>query len=274
MKSDYSYLDELEARSIFIIRESYYRFRDKLALLWSVGKDSTVMLYLVRKAFLGDVPISIIHIDTSYEMKEIYEFREKLAKEWNLNLVIARNEGALKNGMGPEKGRLECCTVLKTEALKQTIEKHGFKALLAAIRRDEHAIRAKERIFSPRENFSWDYKNQPAELWNQYATKQEKSTHFRVHPMLHWREIDIWRYIKRENIPIVSLYFAKQVNGKYLRYRSIGCMPCSAPVESKANTVDKIIEELETTNVLERAGRAQDKESEYMMQKLRALGYM
>lgn len=274
MKGNNSYLDELEAKSIFIIREAYYRFQDKLAVLWSVGKDSTTMLYLVKKAFLGEVPVPVIHIDTSYKIKEIYEFRDKLAKQWNLNLIIARNEDALKNGMSPEKSRLECCTALKTEALKQAIEKHGFKALLVAIRRDEHGIRAKERTFSPRENFSWDYKNQPAELWNQYATKEQKSMHFRVHPMLHWREIDIWRYIKRENIPVVNLYFAKQVNGKWLRYRSIGCAPCCKPIESKADTLDKIIEELETTAIPERAGRVQDKEREYMMQKLRALGYM
>ena len=271
---NYSYLDELEAKSIFIIREAYYRFREKLAILWSVGKDSTTMLYLVKKAFLGEVPIPVIHIDTSYKIKEIYKFRDKLAKEWNLNLIVARNEEALKKGMSPEKGRLECCTALKTEALKQAIEKHGFKALLAAIRRDEHAIRAKERVFSPRENFSWNYKNQPAELWNQYTTKEENELHFRVHPMLHWREIDIWRYIKREGIPVVNLYFAKKVNGKWLRYRSIGCEPCCKPIESKANTLDKIIEELETTTIPERAGRVQDKEREYMMQKLRALGYM
>ena len=271
---DYSYLDELEARSIFIIREAYYRFRDRLAVLWSVGKDSTTMLYLVKKAFFGEVPVPVIHIDTSYKLKEIYEFRDRLAREWNLNLIIARNEEALKSGMGPEKGRLACCTAIKTQALKQVISEHGFKALLAAIRRDEHAIRAKERTFSPRENFSWNYCNQPAELWNHYATKEESTLHFRVHPMLHWREIDIWRYIKREGIPVVNLYFAKQVNGKWLRYRSIGCAPCCKPVESKADSVDKIIEELEVTKTPERAGRVQDKEREYMMQKLRALGYM
>jgi sulfate adenylyltransferase subunit 2 len=264
------YLDELEARSIYIIREAYYRFRDKLALLWSIGKDSTTMLYLARKAFFGKIPFPVVHIDTSYKLKEIYEFREKLAKEWDFKLIIAKNEEALKEGMNPNKGRLECCTALKTEALKQAIAKYGFKALLVAIRRDEHAIRAKERTFSPRINFTWDYKNQPAELWNQYVTKEQSEVHFRVHPMLHWREIDIWQYIKRENIPVVSLYFAK--NG--YRYRSIGCEPCCKPIPSQADTIDKIIEELKQTKVPERAGRVQDKEKEYMMQKLRALGYM
>ena len=267
------YLDELEAKSIFIIREAYYQFKDKLAMLWSIGKDSITMLYLARKAFFGKIPFSVVHIDTSYKFDEIYEFRDRYAKEWNLKLIIAKNEEALKEGMGPEKGKFACCTALKTDALKQAIKKYGFKALLVAIRRDEHGIRAKERYFSIRDsNFQWNYKDQPPEFWDQYnlIKLNEEGAHLRIHPMLHWREIDIWRYIKRENIPVVSLYFAK--NGK--RYRSIGCKTCCLPVDSNADTLDKIIEELETTKISERAGRAQDKEQEYMMQKLRVLGYM
>jgi 3'-phosphoadenosine 5'-phosphosulfate sulfotransferase (PAPS reductase)/FAD synthetase len=142
-----SYLDELEAKSIYIIREAYKKFGRKLGALVSWGKDSTTMLHLVRKAFFGNIPIPVVHIDTGYKMKEIYNFRDKLVKEWNINLIIAKNEDALKRGMGPEKGRFACCTALKTEALKQCIQKYGFKALLVAIRRDEHAIRAKERTF-------------------------------------------------------------------------------------------------------------------------------
>lgn len=275
-KMNYEYLDELEAKSIYIIREAYHKFRNKLAALVSWGKDSTTMLYIVRKAFFGKVPISILHIDTSYKLKEIYEFRDKLAKEWNLNLIIAKNEEALKRGMKPERGRLECCTALKTEALKQAIEKHKFKALLVAIRRDEHSIRAKERYFSGRDkDFRWNYLNQPPELWEQFNVElDETETHLRVHPMLHWREIDVWRYIKRENIPVVRLYFAKEYNGKWMRFRSIGCEPCVVPVPSKATNIDEIIEELKTTKIAERAGRIQDKERAYMMEKLRALGYM
>jgi len=264
------YLSKLENQSIYIIREAYHHFR-KVAMLWSVGKDSTTLLWLIRKAFFGRVPFPIIHLDTSYKFKEIYEFRDKYAKKWGLNLIVARNEKALKEGMGPEKGRFKCCTELKTNNLKKIIEKCKFKALYLAIRRDEHGIRAKERVFSPRDSsFYWDYKNQPPELWDQYKIKAEKEEHLRVHPLLSWREIDIWKYIKRERIPVVSLYFAK--DGK--RYRSIGCEPCCNPILSNADTLDKIIEELKTSKISERSGRAQDKEADYMMQKLRSLGYM
>jgi sulfate adenylyltransferase subunit 2 len=143
--------------------------------------------------------------------------------------------------------------------------------LLLAIRRDEHGIRAKERYFSPRSaDFTWNYQNQPAELWDLYKSQITEEEHFRIHPMLHWTELDIWRYVKKEKIPMVSLYFAK--NGK--RYRSIGCRTCCMPVNSNANTIGKIIKELETTEEAERSGRAQDKENAYTMQKLRSLGYM
>ncbi|MBN2209885.1 MAG: sulfate adenylyltransferase subunit 2 [Sedimentisphaerales bacterium] len=265
-----SHLDKLENQSIYVLREAYSRFRD-VAMLWSIGKDSTTMLWLARKAFFGKLPFPVMHIDTSYKFKEIYEFRDRRVREWGLNLIIAKNEEALQGGMSCNKNRLQCCTALKTEALKQAIAKHKFKALYLAIRRDEHGIRAKERVFSPRdEDFEWNYQNQPPELWDQYKTQAATEEHLRVHPMLGWREIDIWRYIQRENIPMVSLYLAK--NGK--RYRSIGCEPCCQPVESEADTIDKIIEELEVTKITERSGRAQDKETAYMMQKLRSLGYM
>jgi sulfate adenylyltransferase subunit 2 len=264
------HLDELENQSIYIIREAYAQFRN-VAMLWSIGKDSTTLLWLIRKAFFGKIPFPIIHIDTSYKFKEIYEFRDKYAKEWGLNLIIAKNTKALEKGMGPDKGKFVCCTELKTNALKEVIAKYKFKALYLAIRRDEHGIRAKERYFSPRDaDFQWDYRNQPMELWDQYKNKVKGEEHLRIHPMLAWREIDIWEYIRRENIPIVSLYFAK--DGK--RYRSIGCQCCCNPIDSDADTLDKIIEELRTSKISERAGRAQDKEQAYMMQKLRALGYM
>lgn len=264
------YLDELESKSIYIIREAYEQFKN-IAMLWSIGKDSTTLLYLCRKAFYGEIPFPIIHIDTGFKFKEMYEFRDRLAKEWNLNLIVARNEEAIKQGMNPSKGKLACCTALKTEALKLAMKKYKFKALLLGIRRDEHGIRAKERYFSPRdEKFQWNYKEQPAEFWDQFNTKAEGETHIRVHPMLHWTELNIWEYIKREGIPVVKLYFAK--NGK--RYRSLGCTTCCLPVESNASTLDEIIEELKHTKQAERAGRAQDKEQAYMMQKLRSLGYM
>ena len=264
------YLDELESKSIYIIREAYARFRN-IAMLWSIGKDSTTLLWVARKAFFGKIPFPVVHIDTSFKFKEIYEFRDKYSKEWGLNLIISQNKKALAEGVCPERGKLECCNALKTEALKQTLSEYDFKALLLAIRRDEHGIRAKERYFSPRNiDFKWDYQNQPAELWDLYKSKTETGQHFRIHPLLHWRELDVWKYVQREKLPIVELYFAK--NGK--RYRSIGCAPCCAPVDSNADSINKIVKELETTKVAERSGRAQDKEDSYTMQKLRSLGYM
>ena len=269
IRNQMDHLDNLENETIYIIREAYSRFRN-IAMLWSIGKDSTTLLWVIRKAFFGEIPFPVVHIDTTFKFREIYTFRDKYVREWGLNLIVSRNEEALNQGMCPEIGRFECCEALKTQALKQTLAKYKFKALLLAIRRDEHGIRAKERYFSPRNtDFTWDYINQPAEFWNLYSTNRN-AEHLRIHPMLHWTELDIWKYIYREKIPVVSLYFAR--HGK--RYRSIGCHTCCVPVESDANTVRKIIGELETTRVPERSGRAQDKEDTYTMQKLRSLGYM
>ena len=264
-------LSELESKSIYIIREAYHQFKD-IAALWSIGKDSTTLVWLCRKAFFGKLPFPVLHIDTSYKFPDMYRFREEYGQKWGLKVLVTRNEEALAAGMGPDQGdKFGCCNALKTEALKQAIKQYGFKALLLGIRRDEHGIRAKERYFSPRdEKFQWDYENQPPELWDQYKSKAAEEEHIRVHPLLHWTELNIWEYIKREKIPITHLYFAK--DGK--RYRSIGCETCCAPVPSEADTIDKIIHELKTTNTSERAGRAQDKESVDTMQKLRALGYM
>ena len=264
------YLSELENNTIYVIREAYARFSN-IALLWSIGKDSTTLLWIIRKAFFGHVPFPVVHIDTGYKFKEIYTFRDTYAKKWNLDLRISKNEEAIRMGMCPEKGKFECCNALKTEALKQTIACHNFEALLLAIRRDEHGIRAKERFFSPRDTeFKWNYQEQPAEFWNLYKQKIESGQHIRVHPILQWTERDVWAYIQREKIPVVGLYFAR--NGK--RYRSIGCETCCAPVSSTANTLKNIVKEIETTTVSERSGRAQDKEDAYNMQKLRSLGYM
>jgi len=263
-------LTELENRSIYIIREAYYHFRN-LALLWSIGKDSTTLLWLARKAFFGQIPFPVLHIDTSYKFPEIYEFRDRYAKEWGLDLQVARNDAALSEGMSPEKGNLECCSALKTDALRDAIAQLGHQALLLGIRRDEHGIRAKERYFSPRdEDFRWDYQNQPPELWDQFKSRAEDRSHVRVHPLLHWRELDVWTYVEREKMPVVSLYFARN----HERYRSIGCGCCCSPVASEASTVGEVVAELRETHTAERSGRSQDKESTYTMQKLRALGYM
>lgn len=263
-------LDELENKSIYVIREAYARHRN-MAILWSIGKDSTTLLWLCRKAFFGPPPFPVVHIDTGKKFKEIYEFRAKYAAEWNLDLVIAQNDDAISRGVTCSDNKLECCTELKTNALKQLLAQRSFEALLLAIRRDEHGIRAKERFFSPRDTeFRWNYMDQPAELWDQYGSRADLHDHQRVHPLLDWREIDVWRYVQRENIPVVDLYFAR--DGR--RFRSIGCEPCCQPVESTADSIDAIVEELRTTRVAERSGRAQDKEQAYMMQKLRSLGYM
>lgn len=270
-------LKALENKSIYIIREAYAEFENP-AVLWSTGKDSTTVLWLCRKAFFGTIPFPVIHIDTGYKFKQMYAFRDRIAAEWGMDLIVARNEAALTAGMGPTNGKFECCTSLKTEALMQCLDTHGFDALLLAIRRDEHGIRAKERVFSPRDKeFRWNYKDQPLEMWDQYQAHNQgerecgESLHTRVHPILHWRELDVWEYIKQEkSIPVNPMYFA--VGGK--RYRSLGCEPCTFPIESNAATIDEIVEELRTTKIAERSGRAQDKEKIFMMQKLRALGYM
>jgi sulfate adenylyltransferase subunit 2 len=263
-------LAELERRSIVIIREARAQFRN-VAALWSTGKDSTTTLWLCRKAFLGKMPLPVIHIDTGLKFPEIYEFRDRLVREWDLNLIVAKNEGAIARGITPEDDRFKCCTLLKTQALKDLLAREGFDALILAIRRDEHGIRAKERYYSPRDgDFKWNYEDQPAELWDLYVKPSEDFSHMRVHPILHWTELNVWQYVRREKLPVNPLYFAK--DGK--RYRSLGCMPCTIPIESDASTIDEIIAELETSKTLERAGRAQDKEKAYMMQKLRSLGYM
>ena len=264
-------LNDLENQTIYIIREAYADFQ-KPAVLWSMGKDSTTMLWLCQKAFLGRVPFPVIHIDTSYKFKQMYRFREKISREWGLDLQVARNEEALNDGVGPDReDKLECCTRLKTEALRLFIQENHFDALILAIRRDEHGIRAKERYFSPRnEDFQWDYKDQPLEMWDQFQGLITAGTHMRIHPILHWRELDVWEYIKKEGIPVNPMYFAR--NGS--RYRSLRCQPCTMPIESSASTIDQIVEEIRNTRVAERAGRAQDKEDTFTMQKLRALGYM
>lgn len=264
------HLSELENKSIYIIREAFHHFK-KPALLWSIGKDSTTLLWLIRKAFFGKVPFQVLHIDTTYKFPEMYTFRDHWAKEFGLNLHVARNEEALERGVGYEThDAFTCCHELKTVALQKTIAEKAYDAIFVGIRRDEHGIRAKERHFSTRdEKFSWDYKNQSAEVWDHYKKEVQGGFHVRVHPLLEWTELDIWEYIKRENIPINELYFSK--NGR--RYRSLGCVPITKSIESNASTIDEIVEELRTTKTAERAGRAQDKERAFIMQKLRSLGY-
>lgn len=265
------HLSSLENQSIYILREAYKKF-DNLAMLWSMGKDSTVLLWLARKAFFGTMPFEAVHIDTTFKFPEMYAYRDKFAKEWGLNLYVGVNEEAKKRGVNYENyDPVTVCHEMKTVALQQHIEIKKWQGLIVGIRRDEDGTRAKEKYFSPRNiNFEWDYKDQPPEMWNQFQTDYPKDMHVRVHPLLEWTELDVWKYVQRENIPVIDLYFAK--NGK--RYRTLGCQPITKPVTSDADTIEKIIEELKNTKVAERAGREQDHSQRYAMQKLRAKGYM
>ncbi len=262
-------LRELEAQSVYILREAYQHF-DHLAMLWSMGKDSTVLLWLTRKAFFGHVPFPLVHIDTGYEIPELIEYRDQLCRDWRLRLVVGQNKSALARGMNHTLGRVTCCTALKIDALKQVIAEQGYTAIILGIRADEEGTRSKERYFSPRDHQGeWDFRDQPPELWDQFKTSFPEGQHLRVHPLLDWTEVDIWDYIRLENIPLPNLYFDQ---GSGTRYRSLGCVPCTAPVLSTARTVEGIIVELQNTKVSERAGRAQDEGRG--METLRKLGHM
>jgi sulfate adenylyltransferase subunit 2 len=272
-------MDDLINKSIYIIREANANFKH-IGVLWSTGKDSTTMLSLIKDSFYDTIPFPVIHIDTGYKFKQIYEFRDRIAKEWNFNLIVCENKEAKMKNINPySSSKMECCTLLKTEALKQLLERERFDALIVSIRWDEHGIRGKERYMSPRDKeFKWNIvkdkgedipeSGQDAELagWNLFATDFGPNTnHVRIHPILHWSEIDCWRYIKLRNLPFNPLYFEG--------YRSLGCYPCTKPMNPPAKDIDEIIKRLEETHSPERAGRAQDKEDSFIMQRLRALGY-
>jgi sulfate adenylyltransferase subunit 2 len=277
----HDHLDRLESQSVFIFREAF-RSSLKLAMLWSFGKDSNVMIHLARKSFFGRVPFPLIHCDTQLEMEEVYAFRDKYTKEWGINLIshacppIEATDATL-----PHAARV---AARKTLGLKEVVQKYGFTGVIAGIRRDEEATRAKERVFSPRAmDGQWDVKEQPPEFWDQFKTDFAPGTSVRIHPLLHWTELDIWQYIKREAIPVVPLYFAKKYTllegrdfgGKMMRFRSLGEKGITWPIESNAATVDEIIEELKVTKVSERSGRPMGAdEDESSFERLRADGYM
>lgn len=261
-------LDRLEADSIHILREAYASLRP-LVMLWSLGKDSNAMIWLARKAFLGEVPFPVAHLDTGLEFPETYAFRERYAKEWGLKLIddacppIEEVDANL-----PPNSRL---AARKSLGLRQALTRHGFKGVIAGIRRDEQATRAKERVFSPRgADGAWDFRDQPPEFWDSYHPAPPPDGHVRVHPLLRWTELDVWRYIQRESIPVVPLYFAK--NGK--RYRSLGEIGITFPIDSDAADIPSILAELAATRAPERAGRAMDHDSEDAFERLRATGYM
>lgn len=291
------YLTQLEQKAIYILREAYANFKN-LCMLWSIGKDSTVLLWLARKAFFGHVPFPLVHIDTNYKIPEMIEYRDRLAKEWNLEMIVGQNEEALKAKRTFPDGnvdRITCCSLLKTEALKMTLSGKGkryrlnletgkyevdkntepYTGVIVGLRADEEGSRSKERYFSARDQESqWNISEQPPEFWNQFKTDFAPGTHVRIHPILDWTELNIWEYIERENIPTVSLYY-NQGDGK--RYRSLGCYPCTFPIESESRNVHEIIEELRSgklKNVAERSGRAQDKDDGGGLETLRKDGYM
>jgi sulfate adenylyltransferase subunit 2 len=261
-------LDVLEARSVYILREAFSKLRP-LGLLWSLGKDSNVLIWLAKKAFLGKVPFPVAHLDTGLEFPETYAFRDRYAKEWDLELIAdACPPIELTDPSLPPDTRL---AARKSLGVSQAVERYKFKGLITGIRRDEQSTRAKERVFSPRGGGNtWDFRAQPPEFWDQYTLDVPLGAHVRVHPLLHWTEIDIWRYIKREKIPLVPLYFAK--NGE--RFRSLGEIGITRPIKSNAATVDEIISELNITRAPERAGRTMDHESEEAFERLRVSGYL
>ncbi len=290
-------LDRLEARSIHILREAYREFRN-LCMLWSIGKDSTVLLWLTRRAFFGHVPFPLVHIDTAYKIPEMIEYRDRLARQWHLNMIYGENRAALEAKQTFPDGRVDrltCCRLLKSEALKHTLSgewpryrmdhargryvpdenREPYTGVIVGVRADEEGSRSKERTFSPRDTENeWDVGDQPPELWNQYKTDFAPGTHVRIHPLLDWTELNIWEYIERESIPVVSLYFNQ---GAGRRYRSLGCYPCTGAVESTARTVPEIIEELRCgkfANIAERSGRQQDKDDCGGLETLRREGYM
>ncbi|MFA7114986.1 MAG: sulfate adenylyltransferase subunit CysD, partial [Candidatus Omnitrophota bacterium] len=245
------YLNDLENKSIYILREAYANIKN-LAMLWSIGKDSTVLLWLTRKAFFGHVPFPLIHIDTAYKIPEMIKYRDKLTKKWKLNMIYGINEKALavkKTFKSGNVNRIECCENLKTKALEDTLNASGsrykfnhqtgkyhldkskevFTGIILGIRSDEEGSRSKERYFSVRDkNNQWRVGEQAPEFWDQYNTDLPPKEHVRIHPLLDWTELNIWEYIEREKIPMVSLYYNK---GQGLRYRSLGCYPCTFPIK-------------------------------------------
>lgn len=293
------YLGDLEAESIEIFREVAANY-ERPAMLYSVGKDSSVLLHLAQKAFRpGRIPFPLIHVDTGFKFKEMYSFRDQVVKELGVELIVHRNEPAIAQGTNPfALGTRACCGLLKTEALLQVLRGHGIDAAIGGARRDEEKSRAKERIFSFRDaHGQWDPKNQRPELWQLYNTMVHPGENMRVFPLSNWTEFDVWQYIRREKIAIVPLYFAEDrlvlVKGGALipleeddprrhdpaaqrlssRFRTLGCSPCTGAVASKAKTLDAIIEELFESRISERSTRVIDHDSDASMELKKREGY-
>ncbi|MFP4224951.1 MAG: sulfate adenylyltransferase subunit CysD [Phycisphaeraceae bacterium] len=295
-----THLEQLEAESIHIIREVVAECENPV-MLYSIGKDSAVMLHLAMKAFRpGRIPFPLMHIDTTFKFPEMIEYRDRLAETYGLELIVAKNDKALEQiGHDPANWSCtQCADLLKRQALIEALTEHGFDAAFGGARRDEEKSRAKERIFSFRDRFQqWDPKNQRPELWNLYNTAHAPGESFRVFPLSNWTELDIWNYIYRENIEIVPLYFSKKrptirrdgillyagdivkprdgekVEQRTCRFRTLGCQLCTGAVESEADTLEQIVAETMTVTKSERENRAVDKDREGSMEEKKREGY-
>ena len=299
-----THLKQLEAESIHIIREVAAEF-DNPVMLYSIGKDSAVMLHLARKAFFpGKLPFPVLHVDTRWKFQEMYRFREKMVSEYGLDLLTHINPDGVAQDMNPfTYGSAKHTDVMKTEGLKQALDKYGFDAAFGGARRDEEKSRAKERVYSFRDSkHRWDPKNQRPELWNLYNGKVKKGESIRVFPLSNWTELDIWQYIYLEQIPIVPLYFAAEreviekngtlimidddrilehlsdeekarITKKMVRFRTLGCYPLTGAVESTATTLPEIIQEMLLTKTSERQGRVIDHDQAGSMEEKKRQGY-
>lgn len=294
-----SHLDELEAEAIYIIREVAAEC-EKPVMLYSIGKDSSVMLHLAMKAFYPEKPpFPFLHVNTTWKFHEMIEFRDRIAKEKGIEMLEYMNQDGVKQGINPFDHGSAYTDIMKTQALKQALDKYGFTAAFGGGRRDEEKSRAKERIFSFRnENHAWDPKNQRPEMWKLYNSRIKKGQEVRVFPLSNWTEKDIWQYIKRENIEIPSLYFAKErpvvyrdgniimvdddrmklrpgekIQMKSVRFRTLGCYPLTGGVESTADTLDEIIDETLSAVSSERTTRVIDNEAAGSMERRKREGY-
>ncbi|AYF88320.1 sulfate adenylyltransferase subunit CysD [Metapseudomonas lalkuanensis] len=299
-----THLKQLEAESIHIIREVAAEF-DNPVMLYSIGKDSAVMLHLARKAFFpGKLPFPVMHVDTRWKFQEMYQFRDKMVAEMGLDLITHVNPEGVAQGINPfTHGSAKHTDVMKTEGLKQALDKYGFDAAFGGARRDEEKSRAKERVYSFRDSkHRWDPKNQRPELWNVYNGKVKKGESIRVFPLSNWTELDIWQYIYLEQIPIVPLYFAAEreviekngtlimidderilehlsdeekarIEKRMVRFRTLGCYPLTGAVESTATTLPEIIQEMLLTRTSERQGRVIDHDAAGSMEEKKRQGY-
>ncbi len=295
-----THLQKLEAESIHIMREVAAEF-DKPVMLYSVGKDSAVLLHLARKAFApGKIPFPLLHVDTTWKFKEMIEFRDQMAKEYGFELLVHKNPEGIKMNISPfVHGSAKHTDIMKTQGLKQALDQYGFDAAFGGARRDEEKSRAKERVYSFRDkNHRWDPKSQRPELWNIYNSKVDKGESIRVFPLSNWTELDIWQYIYLENIKIVPLYLSakrpvverdgtlimvdddrmpiedgEEIMMKNVRFRTLGCYPLTGAVESDATTLPEIIQEMLLTKTSERQGRVIDHDSAGSMEKKKMEGY-